>query len=154
MMIWNMYYFWKAHFKLKFPLIWKNTKKAFPSSESKAKGILEIIHSDVCGPMSSSSLNGYVYYVSFIDDFLGRRGYTLWRTKVKYSASSRNSKPWSRTTQKRRSRPFDQIMEDNSHQMNSKTYAKNKGLRGSYTLLIIHNRMGLQKGIIELSWKL
>ena len=47
----------------------KNTKKTFPSSESKAKGILEIIHFDVCGPMSSCSLSGYVYYVSFIDDF-------------------------------------------------------------------------------------
>ena len=46
----------------------KNTKKTFPSSESKEKGILEIIHSDVCRPMSSSSLRGYVYYVSFIDD--------------------------------------------------------------------------------------
>ena len=55
----------------------KNTKKTFPSSESKAKGILEIIHSDVCGPMSSSSLSGYVYYVSFIDDYLRRHGYTL-----------------------------------------------------------------------------
>ena len=43
--------------------------KTFPSSESKAKRIFEIIHSDVCGPMSSSSLNGYVYDVSFIDDF-------------------------------------------------------------------------------------
>ena len=47
----------------------KNTKKTFPSSESKAKGILEIIHSDVCDHMSSSSLSGYAYYVSFIDDF-------------------------------------------------------------------------------------
>ena len=47
----------------------KNTKKTFPSSESKAKGILEIIHSDVCSPMSSNSLSGYVYYVSFIDNF-------------------------------------------------------------------------------------
>ena len=47
----------------------KNTKKTFPSSESKAKGILEIIHSDVCGPMSSSSLRRYVYYLSFIDDY-------------------------------------------------------------------------------------
>ena len=46
-----------------------NTKKTFTSSKSKAKGILEIIHSDVCGPMSSSSLSGYVYYVSFIYDF-------------------------------------------------------------------------------------
>ena len=47
----------------------KNTKNTFPRSKSKAKGILEIIHSDVCGPMSSSSLSGYAYYVSFIDDF-------------------------------------------------------------------------------------
>ena len=47
----------------------KNTRKTFPSSESKAEGILEIIHSDVCSSMSSSSLSGYVYYVSFIDDF-------------------------------------------------------------------------------------
>ena len=47
----------------------KNTKKTFLSSERKAKGILEIIHFDVCGPMSSSSLSGYVYYVSLIDDF-------------------------------------------------------------------------------------
>ena len=47
----------------------KNVKKTFPSSESKAKGILEIVHSDVGGPMSSKSLSGYVYYVSFIYDF-------------------------------------------------------------------------------------
>ena len=47
----------------------KNVKKTFSSSERKAKGILEIVHSDVCGPMSSISLRGYVYYVSFIDDF-------------------------------------------------------------------------------------
>ena len=47
----------------------KNTKNIFTSSESKAKEILEIIHPDVCGPMSSSSLSGYAYYVSFIDDF-------------------------------------------------------------------------------------
>ena len=47
----------------------KNTNKTFPSSKSKEKGILEIIHFDVCGPMSSSSLSGYVYYVSLIYDF-------------------------------------------------------------------------------------
>ena len=47
----------------------KNTKKTFPSSERKEKGILEIIHSDVCGPIVSSSVSKYVYYVSFIDEF-------------------------------------------------------------------------------------
>jgi transposase InsO family protein len=47
----------------------KNVKKPFPSSDSKAKGALDIIHSDVCGPMPVASLSRYVYYVSFIDDF-------------------------------------------------------------------------------------
>ena len=47
----------------------KNVKKTFPSNESKAKGILEIVHSDVCGSMYFISLSRYVYYVSFIDDF-------------------------------------------------------------------------------------
>jgi len=44
-------------------------KNPFPSSDNKAKGILDIIHSDVCGPMATTSLSGYVYYVSFIDDY-------------------------------------------------------------------------------------
>ena len=38
--------------------------------------------------------------------------------------------------------------------MNSKSYVKNQGLRGSCPLLIIHNRMGLQNGRTEPSWKL
>jgi hypothetical protein len=44
-----------------------NIKNPFPKSNSKAAGILELIHSDVCGPMPSTSLRGYVYYISFID---------------------------------------------------------------------------------------
>jgi hypothetical protein len=47
----------------------KNIKNPFPKSDSKAEGILELVHSDVCGPMPSTSLSGYVYYVSFIDDY-------------------------------------------------------------------------------------
>jgi hypothetical protein len=47
----------------------KNIKKSFPNSNSRSKGILDLIHSDICGPMSSPSLNGFLYYVIFIDDF-------------------------------------------------------------------------------------
>jgi hypothetical protein len=47
----------------------KNIKNPFPKRDSKAEGVLELIHSDVCGPMPSTSINGYVYYVSFIDDY-------------------------------------------------------------------------------------
>jgi hypothetical protein len=35
---------------------------------------LEIIHTDVCGPMSVPTRNGYRYFVTFTDD-LSRYGY-------------------------------------------------------------------------------
>jgi hypothetical protein len=47
----------------------KNIKKSLPSSDNRAQGILDLVHSDVCGPMSSPSLSGCLYYVIFIDDY-------------------------------------------------------------------------------------
>jgi hypothetical protein len=46
----------------------KNFKGSFLSSDNISKEILDLIHSDVCGPMNFASLNGYLYYVLFIDD--------------------------------------------------------------------------------------
>jgi transposase InsO family protein len=50
-------------------ILGKYTKTTFPSSDSRAAEIVDLIHSDVCGPMSSTSLTGSLYYVVFIDDF-------------------------------------------------------------------------------------
>ena len=46
----------------------KYTKTAFPSSDSRSASTLDLIHLELCGPMSSMSLRGYEYYVTFIDD--------------------------------------------------------------------------------------
>jgi transposase InsO family protein len=45
-----------------------NVKGSFLSNDNRSKEILDLIHSDVCGPMIVASLNGYLYYVLFIDD--------------------------------------------------------------------------------------
>ena len=50
-----------------FPL-GNNVKNNFPRSHNISKGILNLVHSDVFGPMSSPSLSGHLYYVLFIDD--------------------------------------------------------------------------------------
>ena len=50
-------------------MIGKNTRKSFSSSTSRAKEILELVQSDICGPVSCPSLNGVLYYVIFIDDY-------------------------------------------------------------------------------------
>jgi hypothetical protein len=47
----------------------KHNRVRFPSSATREKRILELIHNDVFGPMSVPSLGKSVYYVSFIDDF-------------------------------------------------------------------------------------
>jgi hypothetical protein len=45
-----------------------NVEGSFSRSDSRSKGILDLIHTYVCGPMIVSSLNVYVYYVLFMDD--------------------------------------------------------------------------------------
>jgi hypothetical protein len=59
-------------------------KHSFPNSDSKAKGVLDIVHSNVYGPMSVTSLSGYVYYVSFIDDYSRKTWIYLLKTKNEF----------------------------------------------------------------------
>jgi transposase InsO family protein len=48
----------------------KITRMSFVSSHDiKSKGILDLIHSDVCGPMQTNSVSGKRYLLTFIDDF-------------------------------------------------------------------------------------
>jgi hypothetical protein len=59
----------------------KYTKTSFPSSDNRVAGIFDLIHSDVCGPMSFVSLSGYEYYVTFIDDFSRKSWIFFMKTK-------------------------------------------------------------------------
>jgi hypothetical protein len=46
----------------------KYTKKPYPLSNRKSNGILDLIHFNLCGPMTAPSMNGCIYYIIFIDD--------------------------------------------------------------------------------------
>ena len=50
------------------------TKTLFYGTMERATDLLEIIHTDVCGPMSVEARGGYRYFLIFIDD-LSRYGY-------------------------------------------------------------------------------
>ena len=52
----------------------KMTKAPFTHKSERAKELLGIIHSDVCGPMSIQARGGYSYFITFTDD-LSRFGY-------------------------------------------------------------------------------
>ena len=47
----------------------KYTKAPFPTRDNREAGILDLIHTYVSGRMSYVSLNGFEYYVIFIDDY-------------------------------------------------------------------------------------
>jgi transposase InsO family protein len=59
----------------------KNIKKPFPSSNNRSKETLDLIHSDVCGPMPVKSLGGALYYLTFIDDYSRKTWLYLLKSK-------------------------------------------------------------------------
>ena len=59
------------------------TKSPFIEKDKRAKELLSLVHTDVCGPMSTCAKGGYYYFIIFIDD-LSRYGYVyLMRHKSK-----------------------------------------------------------------------
>ena len=55
-------------------LMGKMTKTPFFGTMERANDLLEIIHTDVCDPMSVEARGGYRYFLTFIDD-LSRYGH-------------------------------------------------------------------------------
>ena len=47
----------------------KQIRQPFPKEQAnRAAGVLDLIHTGVCGPMPTKSLGGNSYFVAFIDD--------------------------------------------------------------------------------------
>ena len=59
----------------------KNAKVSFPSNEKSSKGILDLVHTHICGPMFVKSVNRSNYFVTFIDDLSRRMWIFFMRTK-------------------------------------------------------------------------
>ena len=55
-------------------LMGKMTKTPFSGTMERANDLLEIIHTNLCGPMSIEARGGYHYFLTFTDD-LSRYGY-------------------------------------------------------------------------------
>ncbi|GJW21496.1 putative RNA-directed DNA polymerase [Tanacetum coccineum] len=56
-------------------MVGKQTKEVIPKTSNWRVGeILELVHSDICGPITPSSHTGNMYFLSFIDDY-SRKGW-------------------------------------------------------------------------------
>ena len=54
----------------------KNNKNPFPKSETKTKGTLELIHSNICGPMPSTYLSDMNIMLHLLMTIQEIHGYT------------------------------------------------------------------------------
>lgn len=76
----------------------KQTRSVFPKkSGDRCSELLEIVHSDVCGPMRCQSNSGAKYFVTFIDEksrycevFFLKKKSDVFSAFVKYKASAEN----------------------------------------------------------------
>ena len=50
-------------------LLGKMTKDPFTGHSERANELLDLIHTDVCGPLRSDARGGYKYFITFTDDF-------------------------------------------------------------------------------------
>jgi transposase InsO family protein len=51
----------------------KHPRNSFPKEASyRAKKMLELVHTDICGPITPNSLGKHQYFITFIDDFSRR----------------------------------------------------------------------------------
>ena len=46
----------------------KMTKRPFPTKGNKTNALLELVHTDVCGPLNIRARGGYEYFITFTDD--------------------------------------------------------------------------------------
>lgn len=53
-------------------ILGKHAKLPFKQSVSNTTAVLELVHTDLCGPMQVSSLQSSKYFITFVDDFSGR----------------------------------------------------------------------------------
>jgi hypothetical protein len=71
----------------------KQNHVRFPFGATREKWIVELIHSDVFGHVLVSSIGGYLYYVSFIDDFSRKTWLYFLRNKSKVFIKFKEFKP-------------------------------------------------------------
>ena len=124
----------------------KFAKSPFPSSDNRATGILDLIHSDVSGWMSHVSLSGYEYYVLFIDDHSRRTWIYFLKTKSEVFKQFQEFRALVETQTGRKIKSRGRTMEESTPLESLLTIVRRQALGGSSLFLTTPSRTGLQRG--------
>ena len=96
----------------------KNDLSPFKAIGYRAKEVLDLVHTDLCRPMSTNARGGYEYFITFIDDY-SRHGYIyLMRHKSKAFDKFKEFKAEVENHRAEVSSLYDLIMEANTSWVN------------------------------------
>ena len=128
------------------------TKFSFSGSFEKGKDLLDIIHTDVCGPFRSTTRDVYRYYVTFTDNF-SRHGYVyLIRHK---SDTFEKFKEFKHEVENQLGKKIKVLRSDRGGEYLSiefNNYLKECGIISQLSPLEHHNSMVLQREGTEHCW--
>ena len=106
-------------------IVGKQHRKNFPVEKSyRACTPLEIVHSDICGPMQTSSIGHCNYFLTFIVTTQEKHGYIFWNINLMHLFVYINSRNWWRTRVVTTSKSQGQIEVVNMIQMNLIFFSK------------------------------
>ena len=94
-------------------IVGKHQGDSLPWASYRAKDCLELVHTDLCGPMQNQSIGGSFYFLKFIDDFSRKVWVYFLKHKSDTSHISKSSRLKQRNKVANLSKFWDQMEEEN-----------------------------------------
>jgi len=91
----------------------------YKRSSKRAKIVLELVHSDICGPIETESLDGAKYFVTFVDDFSKYTEVAMLRSRSEILNVFQNYK---RRVEKETGHCIKKLRTDNAQEYKSKEF--------------------------------
>ena len=82
----------------------KSTRLPFPRSLKQSERILDMVHSDLAGPMQTKSIQGSLYIATFIDDYSRHAAVYYLKTKDQFTIALSNFLSWTENQMSKRLR--------------------------------------------------
>ncbi len=115
-------------------ILGKSSHKSHPRSESRSTQLNQLVHSDLCGPMETSSLTGSNFFLTFIDDF--SRYTTVFFLKKKSEVFS-CFREYCNLVTRQHDLPVQALRSDNGGEYGSgefQNFCKDEGIRQQFTV--------------------
>lgn len=131
----------------------KQERTPFKVSKKQSSDILELIHTDLCGPMEKESLGGAKYFMTFIDDFSRYLFIYILHNK---SQALDTFKDFKRLLEKQTGKKIKKLRSDNGKEYvnhNMKNFLKHEGIEHQLTVRYTPQQNGtaerMNRSIVE-----